>query len=795
MTIKDIIKNDSDRLFVIDRECFIIFTGSSLEDDKPFIRMGNYIDLPVDLIPLVENIVITDLLVGNPAYEQFNIDIKYLSSNRYIGSKHIVKKYLDFQKSFDLDLKNATIVNIDKDIPYLSKEKELSDRNSFIGIFYTDGNFMIKYHKHKIIDLRNIIEESFDDIKIHNIISQNVKGNERYDGSGIIIINNNPLFYRNGFFTTYHFPKTYYEEFLRLGIDPVQIREIIHPSSNIIHIMKLLKWKNSLSGRIKIFSNHVDIIDYIQGLFTDSTIQRKDFSNFKYETGDGLNINNYPDSYNIRLVYKKVKPSLDDITVTYVKGISGLKAVIKEKQDAILINYSVFEEASLLFKSTAVPIVVIDDGNKNISRLKGNNIIMHQGVQYDFRRYDDINKVVQDFPVLTEKDITQLSLTEINTLKSNMIKSSKSRKDDFEGFKEMFNIISLFKLLLGSSSDRKRSSAIRKTINELERVFDSSSIISFSNEADVALVFCNNNVYEFIQSAKAAPIKDNTIIDEINDNDISLYKKHKLEYYVRIVNDRERLRRLLALFISKGRKEHAVLKKAIYERKDRYYTNSMEVSIDELKKSKKSLLKGLSSKINKGGKHELDNRDSEEHKALRMLRLKRIAAVIIVIVSIAIIILVSRKKIDDYIEYKKNEKIIQEKKFKEMLVGKYNIYVSDDDIFKYANEVAVKNGYNRITKTSLKKNNPNWIYPGNVFILLDGDRVVVKNGDTLWDISHKKLIQKHIEFYKLIEEIDSKIKTGINVKTDIDKAKGLAFNAKHQKILLEINNRIEPGRK
>ena len=87
LTLDDIIKTERDRLFVIDRECFIVFTGDSLDDEKPFIRIGTYVDLPVEIIPLVENIVITDTMVGNPAIEQFNIDITYLDTNRFIGSR------------------------------------------------------------------------------------------------------------------------------------------------------------------------------------------------------------------------------------------------------------------------------------------------------------------------------------------------------------------------------------------------------------------------------------------------------------------------------------------------------------------------------------------------------------------------------------------------------------------------------------------------------------------------------------------------------------------------------------
>ena len=114
MELTDIISGYADRLFVVDRECFIVFTGETLNDDIPFIRIGNYNNLPIEIIPLIENIVITDIIMGNPSHEQFNIDVRYMPSNRYIGSKHIVSKYLNFQKIFGLDLKNAHIVDIEK---------------------------------------------------------------------------------------------------------------------------------------------------------------------------------------------------------------------------------------------------------------------------------------------------------------------------------------------------------------------------------------------------------------------------------------------------------------------------------------------------------------------------------------------------------------------------------------------------------------------------------------------------------------------------------------------------------
>ena len=51
MELKDIIRTNKDRIFMVDPECFIIYTGSELDDPQPFIRIGNWAELPADLIP------------------------------------------------------------------------------------------------------------------------------------------------------------------------------------------------------------------------------------------------------------------------------------------------------------------------------------------------------------------------------------------------------------------------------------------------------------------------------------------------------------------------------------------------------------------------------------------------------------------------------------------------------------------------------------------------------------------------------------------------------------------------
>ncbi len=101
--------------------------------------------------------------MGNPAFEQFNIDIRELPSNRYIGSHSVAKRFLEFQRMFGLDLTNAALVDAEKDIPEISGSRTISDRASVSGIFYRAGNFLINHNKRELFNLRTWLDEGLVD--------------------------------------------------------------------------------------------------------------------------------------------------------------------------------------------------------------------------------------------------------------------------------------------------------------------------------------------------------------------------------------------------------------------------------------------------------------------------------------------------------------------------------------------------------------------------------------------------------------------------------------------------------
>jgi hypothetical protein len=771
MELRDLIRQDSDRLFILDSECYIIFTGDTVEDEKPFIRIGNWINLPVELIPLIENIIITDLIVGNPSHEQFNIDVNYLSTNRYIGSELIVKRYLDFQKAFGLDLTNATIVDIEKDIPVVSRRKILSDEDSFIGIFYTDGNFRITHRKNNIFNLKEVKEKNLHAIRVHDLLSERSRESSRYAGSGLVFIENNPFFYRKGLFTSYHFPRNYYEAFARLSIDPAQIRDLILPSSNVMNITRLLKWKHRTKGRTRLFSDFREDIDLLARLYSGATTIRAGFQGMSFDTGEGLGIRNYPGTFNLRLNYKKVRPSQQDVSVAYIKGSGGIPDIIREPLDAVIVSYPVYEEAALLFKGTAAPVIVAADTPQAAARLAGRGIpFIRRGVQYEFLKYGGAESLLGDISqAMTNRDLQGL-VNEESVEKLPESLKSFAYASPFDAMKDAQNLLALLRVNLHTTASRKYSALISKAISGIERSAGRESLYSDHGAAlRSCLAFMDGSLFEYvvpIAKENASPLP--AILDEITDDPAELPAgtddREFRAHCERIRDDRRRLQELLKLFRVRkdAYREITALREAIEKKKERYQA---DFSSPE---------------------------DAEIKKTVWRIRLRKAAKYILFPLLAAVLVIGTYGGFRAYRHYRETQKAEAERRFTENLIKKYKIRVADTDIFVYVNQVAVKNGYAPIAYRAIRERNPNWIYPGNIFYMLDGEKIIVKPGDTLWGISHRKLMKRHLDFYEALQKIEEGLDKGADMRKEIARAEGLAFSDEHRSRLKKLT--AAPGR-
>jgi len=779
MELKDVIRQDADRLFILDHDCYVIFTGDTVEDEKPFIRIGNWINLPVEIIPLIENIIVTDRLAGNPSHEQFNIDVNYLPTNRYIGSRMMVKRYLDFQKTFGLDLTNVSVVEIEKDIPEISREKIISDRDSFIGVFYTNGDFQVTHNRRSLFSLKGPEGGYFDELRVMDTISESSRESSRYAGSGFIVLSNNPIFYKNRYFTLYHFPRACCGDFARLEIDPGQVRELILPSSNLINITRLVRWKHHSHGRLKIFSDRKDDIDLLQRLFAGASIIRKDFGGFSFDSGDGLAARNYPGSYNVRVLYKKTKPALEDIAVGYIKGFEGVQTVVKDDLDIILVSYPVYEETNLVFKSTDTPIVLIPGpGRPPVRSSAGGPIMAMPGIQYELCKYGEAAEMVADIKrQLGANETADIMATgEIDAIAARFPEAGNDAPSKFESVRETMNMLALLKLRHDTTTDRKLAAALWKLIASRRGAADPASIHSDNAPRfRICLALCDGSLYEYMEKLSdsppsfavldEAPEDDTMALERINDPEL-----HR--HYETIIEDRRRLRELLGLFAGRTKDEARMreLRAAIAEKKRRYEYESIE---------------------------DLGLSEGRPHRARMAAYLRKALVPLGILVLLALAALAWRygaplleERRMAAVEEERARREAEERRVREGLIEKYGISVSDHDIFTYVNRVAVKNGYAPIPFASMKTRNPNWIYPGNVFVMPDGERVEVREGDTLWGISHTRLQDRAIEFHRTLEGIEKAAAGGTDIAPLVAKARDLAPGGAYERKLEALLGRV-----
>jgi len=799
MTLRDIIETDEDRVFAVDTECFIIFTGESVKDNRPFIRIGNWLNLPVGIIPLVENIIITDTMAGNPAHEQFNIDIKYLPTNRYIGSHLIVERFLDYQQIFGLDLHTASVIDAEKDIPEISK-KSVSDRESFIGIFYRDSNFKITHGGKELFNLMSLCDTQSNDNRTHDRLA-NLSKQKRYAGTGFAVIENNPLFYRANNLVSYLFPHAYYESFFRLGINPRSISAVIHPSENFLGVTRFLKWKHSQDGKLAFYCDNTGEIPLLQKLFSRMKLQLQPFTGMNLQSSAGFSVHAIPHSYNIA-VDVEIPSSKRKLRIAYIKGASELKKIAKDKFDLFLINYSVYEDAVVALKTLKTPLAVIDDGNQSVAKIPLlDTSVIRQNMQYEFIGLADESELLEYINTIIDDDTINKVLGKDAAFIESACRAGIDAALGDDKAAEYFNLLSFLKFINNTTSDRKIASLLKNLLRSGFASKSRSAAYHQPGRYRVDLVLLNGLVYEFV-SEISEPVKDqNYLFDEIHSS-VTLGKKlsdkDEENLYARIENDRKRLDALLGLFLENPhyRKEVRDLKEAMEKRKRLFLqerdghplrSHGFISKLRETTADNRTALKPKKQQGVLGGFFSTQDSSGKQGGQTTLSKGKIAAAIVVVLVLLGILAYSSWTGYKTHTADKIKAEAVKKEAEKKEIFAKYRIAISEMDIFNYANQTAIKNGYAPIEARDFGNKNPHWIYPGNVFILPDGERIIIKDRDTLWNIARIKLETRYLEFFKSLEKVKKDIGDGKKPeKADIDRMKELSSNDAQTKLINEL---------
>jgi hypothetical protein len=95
----------------------------------------------------------------------------------------------------------------------------------------------------------------------------------------------------------------------------------------------------------------------------------------------------------------------------------------------------------------------------------------------------------------------------------------------------------------------------------------------------------------------------------------------------------------------------------------------------------------------------------------------------------------------------------------EQVTGPGGIEITLRDIIDLVNQIATENGYAPMDVVDPDRPDPDWIYPGNVFVLPNGTRYTVVEGDTLWEITVRYMVarlrQDYERYTQLVSEYES----------------------------------------
>jgi hypothetical protein len=527
----------------------------------------------------------------------------------------------------------------------------------------------------------------------------------------------------------------------------------------------LIKWKNSTKGSLRLFSNNNDFFA-LQRLYSRCSIKRDNFAAMNYKTDDGLTVKNFRDSFNIELQFEKNDSSAENCLIMYLKGEAGIRESLKKTPDLCIVPYSVFEDAAMLLNNSGLAIAIIDDGNKNLSRLGSDqHVILRKSYQYELIKSSSAESLISSISI--DEGLWDLLNSSAELFENYFDKIQKSQAASRH--RSLFNLAGIIRIELHTTKDRKKSSFLKPLSQKVFAEIDRDAVFSDNTGYKTILALHDKGVFSFITGVtndSAAPL----VFDEIEKTatgKLMNISRDTANNHKRILTDRKRLMALLSRYIQSPQyhkvhgSEIMKLKKAIERRREDYSKEDLSFDTTGLqensKKYRMSDTGDSDSKNDKTKKNLIICRTKSACKKIpRKIRLSApFGALLILLILFAI--LLTR----DYIKIpkaSKSEAVIQSKeiddKFRK-LGEQLNIKVDNSDIYVYANDVAVKNGYHKIAETNLRDRNPDWIYPKNVFMMLDGQRVTVSKGDTLWNLSKNKLIESIIRFDEIIKKINA----------------------------------------
>jgi hypothetical protein len=257
------IENPKERVFHIDRECYLIYLGSSRNDYRPFLRIGNTRYLPDSIKKYISTVVVTDSYTGNPFLEHENLEIPLNGETRFVGDPAKIDRLKQFLHEQDLPV---------AEFEYETVEEPPRKGKSFVFLF-KNGNLHIHFNGFELFDLRIREVEDLHFIYVADRISTFVKSNPlRYPSRtflspGFVVQNGHAYLFNEGKLGTANLSAEYLWDLSLAGIEPDLLQWFI--DENFWEgVLNRLKRAVSLKTELRIASSKKDLLRNAVNLFS-----------------------------------------------------------------------------------------------------------------------------------------------------------------------------------------------------------------------------------------------------------------------------------------------------------------------------------------------------------------------------------------------------------------------------------------------------------------------------------------------------------------------------------------------
>ncbi len=160
----------SKRVFKVDRDCYIVFTGFSAIDVKPFLRIG-YSRYVEKIKKHIGNVLIAAGYLSSIREEIIQIQNDQFETNFIVPSSiyNVILKFLPTELHHKVNVNVIDKSGEEEDISRVIKE--ISEKYKSYVLLYDNGNFAITFSGKKIFDLFSVMVNDFTTSKALNLFS------------------------------------------------------------------------------------------------------------------------------------------------------------------------------------------------------------------------------------------------------------------------------------------------------------------------------------------------------------------------------------------------------------------------------------------------------------------------------------------------------------------------------------------------------------------------------------------------------------------------------------------------